>query len=292
MKSSRIAKFIGLELFGNDIEIKNVKSMSGIENNSITYAKKLDQDFVKKVNELSEVMVIADKSYKDKLTCTCVLSDNPRLDFIKTIREFFSKNNVIKPIYESAVIEKGAKIGKNVSIGANCFISKDVEIGDETRIHHNVIILGAVRIGKRCVVKSGAVLGEEGFGFEYDDNKEPLHFPHIGEVIIGNNVFIGSNTTIERATMDATIVCDNVKIDDLVQIGHNSTIYDNTMIMAGTIICGGVLIGKNCWIAPNVSIKQKLKIGDNACVGLGSVVIRDVLSGATVAGVPAKELKK
>lgn len=292
MKSCKIAEFINLKLVGDNSEIKKARSMSAVEENSITYAGKLDENFINKVNGLSEVFVVADKVYKDRITCAHVISNNPRLDFIKIVREFFSDKGSGPVIHKSAVVEVGAKIGKGVSLGVNCFVGKDVEIGNDTKIHNNVVLVGKVSVGQKCVIKSGAVIGEEGFGFEYDENNEPLHFPHVGDVLIGDNVFIGSNTTIERATMDSTIICNNVKIDDLVQIGHNSFISDNTMIMAGAVICGGAFIGKNCWVAPNVSVKQKLKVGNNAYIGLGSVVIKDVAPNTTVAGVPAKELKK
>lgn len=292
MNSLKIAKFINAELIGKDVPVTSPRSMSNIDLNCVTYAKKFDEAFLNTANKLSDLLVIACSEYKGKLTCAHIISENPRLDFIKVVREFFSYQVSKNGVHKSAVIEEGASVGSNVSVGANCFIGSNVVIGEGTRIHHNVTIVGKVTIGKECIIKSGAVIGEEGFGFEYDENNEPLHFPHIGEIVLGDRVFIGSNSTIERATIDKTIVSNNVKIDDLVQIGHNCFVGDNTMVMAGSILCGGVTIGKNCWIAPNVSIKQKLNIGDNAYVGLGSVVIRDVSASVTVAGVPAKELKK
>ena len=83
-----------------------------------------------------------------------------------------------------------------------------------------------------------------------------------------------------------------MKIDNLVHIAHNVVIDDNSMVIAGTVLGGGVHIGRNCWIAPNVSIKQQLRIGDNALVGLGAVVVKNVKADSTVIGNPAKELMK
>lgn len=289
---SEIAAFIGSKLIGEDRAITKPSSMKNVSDSCVVYAKTLDKCFLSKANSISNIFVVASVQYKEQLTCPHILSNNPRLDFIKIVKQFFLSTDTNFVIHKTAVVEEGAKISSNVSVGANCFIGKEVVVGSGTRIHHNVVIVGDVNIGKDCVIKSGAVIGEEGFGFEYDENGVPLHFPHRGEIIIGNGVFIGSNSTVERATIDKTIINDNVKIDDLVQIGHNCFVDENTMVMAGSILCGGATIGKNCWIAPNVSIKQKLNIGDNAYIGLGSVVLRDVLPGVTVAGVPAKELKK
>lgn len=289
---SKIALHVKGELKGKDITITHPSSMSGISKNCVTFSKTFNEDFLNKANDLAELLVIVSPEYEDKLTCSHIISQNPRLDFIRTVREFFANQDLKKSIHPTAIIEDGAKIGNSISIGADCYIGSGVSIGDGTEIHHNVVIIGDVRIGKDCIIKSGAVIGEDGFGFEYDENGEPLRFPHIGRIVIGDNVFIGSNSTVERATIDETKIGNNVKIDDLVQIGHNCIIGDNTMIAAGTITCGGCVIGQGCWVAPNVSIKQKLRVGDGSYIGLGSVVIRDVDPGTTVAGVPAKELKK
>ena len=99
---------------------------------------------------------------------------------------------------------------------------------------------------------------------------------------------IGSNSTVERGTILNTIICDNVKIDDLVQIGHNTNIGNNTLIMVGALVLGGVKIGKQCWIAPNTTIREKIIIEDNASTGIGSVVVKNVKNGELVYGVPAK----
>lgn len=152
--------------------------------------------------------------------------------------------------------------------------------------------MGNVIIGEECNIKSGVVIGQAGFGFEKDENGIPIHFPHLGRIVIGNNVYIGANTVIDRATLTSTIIGDHVKIDNLVHIAHNVIIGDYSYIIAGTILGGGVHIGKNCWIAPNVSIKQQLSIGDNALVGLGAVVLKNVDDNMIVVGNPAKILEK
>ena len=54
------------------------------------------------------------------------------------------------------------------------------------------------------------------------------------------------------------------------------------------MLCGSVKVGDNVWIAPNASIRQGLTIGDNAVIGLGSVVVKNVSEGKTVKGNPAK----
>lgn len=148
-----------------------------------------------------------------------------------------------------------------------------------------------VKIGKNTEICSTAKLGNEGFGFEPDENGNLVFFPHFGNVNIGDNVRIGSHVCIDRGNLHDTIIGDGVKIDNLVHIAHNVNIDENTLVVAGSVICGSVKIGKNCFIGANSTIRQHLKIGDNVVIGMGSVVTKNIPDGEVWAGNPAKFLK-
>lgn len=291
IKASDIANFLNAKLFGKNILIENAVPIQSLSRNCLSFVKKFEDFYIDLINANRNSLIICKEQYKDKIKSSFIVSDNPRLDFLRVIREFFTSEHPIG-VHPTANVHPDSKIGKKVYIGANTYIDSEVSIGDNTIIKHNVVILGKVSLGKGCVVKSNSVIGAEGFGFEYNKYGIPEHFSHIGSIEIGDNVWIGACSTIERATIDKTIISSNAKIDDLVQIGHNCFINNNTLIMAGTIICGGVIIGRNCWIAPNTSIKEKLKLGDNAYTGLGAVVINDVPNNTIVVGNPAKKIKK
>lgn len=213
--------------------------------------------------------------------------DNPKEIFFDILGNFYGeveqlgigKNNIISPL---------ANIGNSVYIGNNCTIGDYVEIGKGTKIYNNVVLSKGVKIGKNCTIKSGAVIGEIGFGYSVNENGESIRVPHFGSVIIGNNVDIGANTTIEGGTIDDTIIADGVKIDDLCQISHNVYIGENTNIITNTSIYGSVKVGKNCYISTSI-IRNQLTIGDNAIIGMGSVVVKDVEDNTTVYGNPARE---
>ena len=288
MKSSVIADYLKRTIEGEDIDILSFSSLSNVLENSVVFANKFNQNYVALLNE-HKVLALVSKDYVGKLACPYILSNNPRLDFVRVVQEFFIKKPEAS-IHPSAVVEEGAMIGKNVSIGPHCHISATSVIGDNTIIQANVTLLNKVTLGTNCYIEPGTVLGGEGFGYEYDEDGVPIHFPHTGDIVIGNNVCIGSNTCIDRGTIDSTIIEDDVKIDNLVHIGHNVHVRKNTLIVAGTVICGGVQIGENCWISPNASLHQKITVGDNAKVGIGAVVIGRVREGQTVFGIPAKKL--
>lgn len=290
IKSSEIASFLKLSLSGKDVPIEGYSSLSKMAVKTVVFAKKFTTDFLDTLNSTPEVLAIVTEHYRDKLMCSYLVSPNPRLDFIKVVSKYFLQQEIKGGIDPTAVISTKAKIGRNVTIGAHCFIGDEVTIGDGCCIMPNVTIIGRVEMGMNCLIKPGAVIGGSGFGFEYDEDNTPYHFPHTGFVKIGNNVHIGSNTCIDRATIDCTTIGDNVKIDNLCQIAHNCSIGKNTLITGHSGIAGGVQIGERCWIGPNSTIYQQLKIENGARVGIGSVVLRKVREGNTVFGNPATRI--
>lgn len=292
VRSSEIATFLRKELHGDDQNIETQSSLNSLKPHSVVFAKKYDIDIINKLNTHNDILAIVAPEYSGRLTCTHIICDNPRLDYMKTIQMFFYHESELSGIDDSAVIAPNAIIRENTYIGAHCYIGNNVRIGENTKIFPNTTIMDNTIIGKNCYIKSGAVIGQPGFGFERDTDGNPIHFPHVGNVVIGDNVYIGANTAIDRGTIDSTVIEDNVKIDNLVHIAHNVHLCKGAFIIAGTILGGGVKIGKNSWIAPNVSIKQQLSIGKNALVGLGAVVLKNVDNDTVVVGNPAKLLKK
>jgi len=72
--------------------------------------------------------------------------------------------------------------------------------------------------------------------------------------------------------------------------GHDAVIGDHCVLNPGAHIAGRVTVGDTCLLGTNCAVLETLTIGDHATVGAGSLVIRDVVSGQTVVGVPARPL--
>jgi UDP-3-O-[3-hydroxymyristoyl] glucosamine N-acyltransferase len=287
--SCDVAEFLGRPLVGEDRTLKKPADITNCGPGDIVWCRTYTPGRIDMIHSQLPSLVLCDCESANFLVVPHICCENPRLDFIKSVSHFFVK--LIKPeIHPTVIIDKNARMGKRIAIGPYSHIGPGVVIGDDCIIGSCVSIQGDVEIGNNCTIKPNCVIGAQGFGFERDDDGRPHHFPHLGKIILGENVWIGACTTIERATLGVTKLENNVKVDDLVQIGHNVEVSVNTMIMAGTIICGGVRIGQNCWIAPKSVIKEKITIGDSVIVGLGAVVIRDVEAEQTVAGVPAKPI--
>jgi sugar O-acyltransferase (sialic acid O-acetyltransferase NeuD family) len=82
------------------------------------------------------------------------------------------------------------------------------------------------------------------------------------------------------------------KIDSSCTIGHESRIGAYSVLNPGANISGGVDVGEAVLVGIGAQILQYLSIGDGATVGAGAVVTKDVPSGETVVGVPAKPPKR
>lgn len=279
LTTSILANALGLKMVGPDLPIKCITPLFAINEGALCFSKQRIQETLK----VAATVIVAET---DNLgTATAIVSSTPRLDFARALAWISSKDGIARST-KPPIISPSAKIGHGVYLG------NGVQIGSNTVIHHNVVIGDDVVIGERCVVKSCAVIGEDGFGYERDEQGLPVRLVHLGTVVIGNDVEIGSLTTVCRGTLGDTIIEDHAKIDDHVHIAHNVKVRRAAMVIACAEVSGGVEVGEMAWIGPNATVIQQVKIGSNSTIGIGANVIRNVEAGSVVAGNPAKAIVK
>ena len=92
------------------------------------------------------------------------------------------------------------------------------------------------------VIQDNCKLGQKGFGFIPNDKKN-IKFPHIGKVLIEDDVEIASGCTIDRGSIDDTIIGKNTYLDNQVHIAHNVKIGSNCMIAGQVGFAGSTTIG-------------------------------------------------
>ncbi len=221
------------------------------------------------------------------------------------VKDAYSAFSVLLEMYNSVKLDKkgieqpsfihpGAKIGKNVYIGAFAYIGDQVEIGDNSKIYPQSYIGDGVSIGKDCtifagvkiyfdcivgdrvIIHSGSVIGSDGFGFAPLADGSYSKISQIGNVIIKDDVEIGANTAIDRATMGSTIIHKGVKLDNLVQIAHNVEVGSDTVIASQTGISGSSKVGKNAVIGGQVGVAGHLSIANGSQIQAKSGVNRSL----------------
>jgi UDP-3-O-[3-hydroxymyristoyl] glucosamine N-acyltransferase len=188
-------------------------------------------------------------------------------------------------IHPSAVVEAGARIAPDASVGALSFIGAGAVIGAGTRLAARVTVGARCVIGARGIVHSGAVIGADGFGFAPTPEGGWEKIEQLGAVRIGDDVEIGANSCIDRGALDDTVIGDGVKLDNLVQIGHNVVVGAHTA-MAGCVgIAGSARIGAHCSFGGGAIVLGHLEIVDGVHVSAATVITRSIKQRGQYSGV-------
>ena len=237
------------------------------------------------------ISILVEDTYNSFALISNLFASNIKSNGIRSKYSIISSSSILKKnvqIDSFVDIGENCKIDDNVVIQSNCKIGPNVVIGPNSIIFSNSNLQDCI-IGSDCVIKSGAIIGGTGFGF---DPKYKVRINHIGNVIVGDNCNIGSNTTIDRAVFDSTIISKNSFIDNLVQIAHNVSIGEQAIIAAQTGIAGSTMIGNNVIIGGQVGISGHLRIGNNVQIAAKSGVTKNIRDNSIIAGFPAVDIKK
>ena len=300
-----IAKLVDGEITGDSsVVITGVAGIKEAEAGDITFLA--NPKYTPLINTTHAAAIITDYDVAGA-SKPLIRTKNPSLAFAKVISSFTPQEQ-IKPsgIHPTAIIGKGASLGKNVAVGPYVVIEDEVSLGDNSIVyagtfigHHakigsnaliypNVSIRERVLIGKNAIIHSGTVIGSDGFGFAAVEGKY-CKIPQIGIVEIGDDVEIGANVTIDRARFAKTVIGNGTKIDNLVQIAHNVIVGENSLIIAQAGISGSTIIGNNVIIAGQAGLVGHIKIGDGAILAAQAGVTKSVPENTVVSGYPARK---
>jgi UDP-3-O-[3-hydroxymyristoyl] glucosamine N-acyltransferase len=237
--------------------------------------------------------------------------DRPMLTFMLLLKHFFQDEKYPGQIHPSAVIAAdtvvhitayvgpnvvigdGCNIGPNAVILAGCVLGNNVSLGESSRLHPNVVVYDNSVIGKNTVIHAGSVIGSDGFGYRlYEGVQHKV--PHVGKVVIEDNVEIGANTVVDRASLGVTRIGEGTKIDNLVQIAHSVKIGRHNLICSMTGVAGSSKTGNYVTLAANVGVSDHVVIEDNVVLGArAGVAPKKLLRKDTVwLGNPARPQEK
>ena len=237
--------------------------------------------------------LLAPPELAENVPCALLLSTKPRLDFAR-LTALYDRRPVpavgVSPaawvaedaqlaedvaVAPGAVVESGVVLEAGVRIGAGSVVGEGSRIGEGSRLHARVTLYDGVRIGRNCILHSGAVIGADGFGFvPHAEGYQKFH--QLGGVRIGDDFECGAMVTVDRGALDDTCIGVGVKLDDHVHVAHNVHIGDHTAIAGFTGIGGGVRIGRWCAIGGNVIIVGHLEIADRVFVEATSMIGKSV----------------
>ncbi|MDA7573599.1 UDP-3-O-(3-hydroxymyristoyl)glucosamine N-acyltransferase [Candidatus Pelagibacter sp.] len=287
-------------------KIFDITDLSSAKKETITFFHSSKYKELASKTEASFCVTTKNLSKLLPLTCKPVIVENVLIAIAKITDIFYPTattddfDQEVTNITETPLKEK-VNYGKNVLIGTNVKIGKNCLIGHNSIIESNVIIGENCSIGSNVILRNtiikdnvnildGCIIGKKGFGF-FPDKEKNIRYPHIGVVIIEDNVEIGCGSTIDRGSLSNTIIGKNTFLDNQIHIAHNNKIGKNCIIAGQVGFAGSSTLGDNVIIGGQAGISGHLKIGSNVQIGGGSGVIKSISDNSRVMGYPAKNLK-
>ena len=298
-----IARWLDGDLTGpEDKEIRGVAPIHEAGPDQITFADGPKYLKLAAATNAGAVIVARDAP---ELPVPTIRVASPRLAWVEVLERFKPPVDHEPGIHESAAIGEGVTIGKGVSIGPFCVIGDGVSIGDGTRIAAGVYVGRETKIGRGCVVEpnvtlyervlvgnnviihAGAVIGSDGFGYVRAGGKQKK-VPHLGTVVIEDDVELGALVAIDRGVAGPTIVGRGSKIGNMVQIAHNVRIGEDNVIVGFAGIAGSAIIGNRVTIAGQVGVMGHVEVGDDTVIAARAVITKNTPPRSFVSGFPAR----
>lgn len=304
--AGQIANLLKGDLIGDHhIEVDRIADIENAEKGCMAFL--YNPKYASYIDSSKASVIVVDKNFipDQKSHLTFIRVEEP-YNALKDLIDWYHKHDkeLKAGIEQPSFIASTAKLGEEVYIGAfsyigeqvvlekgvkiypQCFIGDKVHIGQGTIIYPGVKIYHDTHIGKNCSIHAGSVIGSDGFGFA--PSSEGYHkIPHMGNVVIEDDVEIGACCTIDRATFKNTRIASGVKLDNQVQIAHNVEIGAYTAIAAQSGIAGSTKIGKNVMIGGQVGIVGHLQIADQVKIAAQSGVGKNLPKKTVVQGSPA-----
>ncbi|MFO1183971.1 MAG: acyl-ACP--UDP-N-acetylglucosamine O-acyltransferase [Bauldia sp.] len=175
-------------------------------------------------------------------------------------------------IHSTAIVEAGARLGADVSIGAYSMIGPDVVLGDNVTLGPHVFITGRTTIGAGTRISPYAVIGGE-----------PQDIGYRGEpstVSVGTNCVIREHVTIHRGTARGrmqTVIGPDCFLMVGVHVAHDCVVGHHVILVNQATLGGHVQVGDYAILSGLVAVQQRQRVGAHAFVGGLTGVMRDVI---------------
>jgi UDP-3-O-[3-hydroxymyristoyl] glucosamine N-acyltransferase len=185
-----------------------------------------------------------------------------------------------------ALVEAGVEVGARCRIGPHAVIGEGVALGPDCRVGAHASLSHAI-VGARVYLYPGARVGQEGFSFARTKTGF-LSVPHLGRVVLEDDVEVGANSTIDRGSTGDTVVGAGSRLDNLVQVGHNVRLGRCCVVVAQVGIAGSAALEDFVQVGGQAAVAGHLRVGAGARIGAQAGVMADVPAGAALVGSPAR----
>lgn len=302
MLLSELAQKIGGTFQGEDVEVNNIDTLQDAGPGDISFL--FNKKYAPMLATTKASCVIL-PDWAPEVPIPSLRCKDPHVTYARVMNIFKKVKHPAPGVSAQSYISPSAKLGEEVSVGPfayigdnvelgngvivypNTTISGDTKIGDNSIIYSNVSIREDTKIGKNVIIHSGVVIGGDGYGFAKAEDGSYEKIPHVGGVIIEDDVEIGAGCTVDRASFGNTLIKKGAKLDNLVHVAHSVEVGENVLLVAQVGISGSSKIGDNTIMAGKASVVGHVKIGKNCTVAPLAGVNNDIKDGSVVGGAPA-----
>lgn len=251
--------------------------------------------------------VIVAPEHVDDCPVDCLVSDNPYLAHARVTTALYPYPEIVAGVHQTATVEDTARVSASaqvcakayigsgvvihddVYVGPGCMVLEHTEVGRDSRLVAMVTLGPKTRLGERCLIHPGAVIGGDGFGLANDDGNW-FKVPQIGCAVLGDDVEVGSCSSIDRGAIGDTLIADGVKIDSQVHVAHNVEIGMHSAMAGCSAIAGSTRIGAYCTLAGGAGITGHVELADHVHVSGMTTIMRSMKTPGVYTGtVPAME---
>ncbi len=283
-----ILEALGGELVNGDLKMQ-VRALASLESAGVCDLSFLSHAKYRSLLQKSKagcVIVAPDMQSAASQRGACIVAAQPYLYFARLTQlwKLHHAMPIVPGVHPSAVVADDAFVDPQASVGPFCVIESGARIGAFSVLKSRVTVGENCRVGERCVLYPGVVIGADGFGFAPNDGHwEKIE--QLGAVSIGNDVEIGANTCIDRGALQDTVIEDGVKLDNLIQIGHNVRVGAHTAMAACVGVAGSAVIGAHCTVGGGAVVLGHLHIADHVNISAATVVTRSILKPGLYTGI-------
>lgn len=185
-------------------------------------------------------------------------------------------------VHPTAIVESGARLGNNVTIGPYSIIGPDVTLGDGVNVVSHAVVAGRTTIGPRTTIYPFASIGHQPQDLKYAGEPSTLS--------VGADCTIREHVTINPGTQGGgmeTVVGDRCLLMIGVHIGHDCRLGNNVVMSNNSGVAGHCELGDYVILSGHTGCVQYVKVGAHAFVGGMSKVEKDIIPYGMALGNPA-----
>jgi len=175
-------------------------------------------------------------------------------------------------IHPTAIVEDGARLGADVTVGAFSIVGRDVTLEDGVSLDSHVMVRGRTTLGARTRVAAMAVIGGEAQDLSYKGEDT--------SIVIGPDCIIREHVTIHRGTArgrGVTRIGARCFLMIASHVAHDCIVGDNVILTNQAILGGHSQIGDHAILGGMVAVLQRTRVGAHAFITGVSGVTRDII---------------